>query len=101
MMNQVVLIGRMTQDVETKEENGKEISVITIAVSRQFKNENGEYDTDLIPVIIWGGIATNVKEYCRKGDLMGIRGRLQVESGNIQVIAEKVTFLSSKKSEEE
>lgn len=105
MLNQTVIVGRITQDLEIKElENGVKISVITLAVPRSFKNENGEYDTDFIPCILWKGIAENVKEYCKKGDIVGVKGRVQSNDGVIELVAEKVTFLSSsskKESEEQ
>lgn len=97
MINSLMLIGRMTKDVETKEKDGKEYAEIVIAVNRSFKNADGIYETDFIPVILWNGIANNVKKYCRKGDLMGIKGRIETREDKIVVIAEKVSFLSSNK----
>lgn len=101
MLNQIILVGRLVSDPQINEtENGK-VSTITLAVSRSFKNEEGIYETDFIPIILWEGIATNVNEYCKKGDLLGVKGRLQTKDNKIEVVAEKVTFLSSKKSNEE
>lgn len=100
MLNQMILVGRLTSDPTiTKLEDGKEISTINLAVSRSFKNANGEYETDFIPVILYSGSATNTAEYCKKGDIVGVKGRIQTVDGNIELIAEKVTFLSSKKDE--
>ena len=45
-------------------------------------------------------MADNVKEYCKKGDIAGIKGRLQVREGKVEVVAEKVTFLSNRKENE-
>ena len=111
MLNQIVLVGRLVKDVEVKElESGKRVANAVLAVPRSFKNENGEYDTDFIDVILWNGVAENTAEYCRKGDLIGIKGRLETndsinENGEVrnytQVVAEKVTFLSSNKKESE
>ena len=111
MLNQAVLVGRLTKDLEVKEmENGKKISSITLAVSRCFKNENGEYDTDFVDVVLWNSIAESTAQYCKKGDIVGIKGRIQTrdvefEDGSqrkvIEIIAEKITFLSNKKSDEE
>ena len=111
MLNQTVLVGRVVRDVEVKElESGKKVANMTIAVPRSYKNINGEYDTDFIDVILWEAIATNVNEYCHKGDLIGIKGRLQSRTIEIdeetkeyvlELVAEKVTFLSSKKENEE
>ena len=105
MMNQVIMVGRLVREVEVKElESGKKVSNITIACSRPYKNADGEYDTDFIDVVLWDGIASNTKEYCKKGDILGVKGRLQTniyekEDGTKikkqEVIAEKLTFLSS------
>ena len=100
MLNQMILVGRLTSDPTiTKLEDGKEISTINLAVNRSFKNANGEYETDFIPVSLYNTIANNTAEYCKKGDIVGIKGRIQTVNGNIELIAEKVTFLSSKKEE--
>lgn len=103
MTNQIVLVGRLTQDLEIKElESGIKAAYITLAIPRSFKNQDGEYETDFVPVTLLGGIAENTAEYCRKADLIGARGRVQSQDGKIEIIAEKVTFLSStiKESEE-
>lgn len=105
MLNQLVIAGRLTQNPEIKElENGKKVCTITVAVPRSYKNADGTYDTDFIDCILWNGIAENTCEYCKKGDLVGIKGRLQITINEnvktIEVIAEKVSFLSSKKVEE-
>lgn len=111
MLNQVVLVGRLTEDptlIPTISEN--KISSITIAVQRTFKNEDGIYDIDFIRCILKNGIATSVVEYCHKGDIVGVKGRVQSgvyedENGNktysVDIIADKVTFLSSNKDEDE
>lgn len=110
-MNQVVIVGRLTKDPEVKElEDGKKVSNMTLAVQRSFKNEEGVYEADFINVNLWNGIAQNTAEYCKKGDIVGVKGRLQTstyedkESGDnkfrLDVVAEKVTFLSSKTKDE-
>jgi len=105
MLNQTVLVGRLVKDPELREtETGNKMTHITLAVPRSYKNVDGEYDTDFISCVLWKGIAENAVEYCHKGDLVGIKGRLQ--SRNIEtdterrqiteLVAEKVTYLSSK-----
>lgn len=111
MLNQVILVGRLTKDLEVKTlDDGKKVTSITIAVPRNFKNAEGEYETDFIECILWNSIAENTAEYCKKGDIIGVKGRLQSSSYEkedgtkiykTEVIAEKVTFLSSKKEESE
>lgn len=109
MLNQAVLVGRIVADPELREtENGNKMTKITLAVPRSFKNSEGNYDTDFISCVLWQGVAENTVEYCRKGDLVGIKGHIQTRSFEVdeekkyvtEVIAEKVTFLSSKKQEE-
>ena len=93
MLNQIVLVGRISKDIEVE---GETKAIVTLAVPRSFKNADGEYETDFIPCVLWNGIATNTKEYCRKGDLVGVKGRIQSNENGITVVAEKVTFLSTK-----
>lgn len=110
-MNQVVLVGRMTSNPNVIEtENGKKYTVINLAVQRAFKNQDGIYETDFIRCILWNGIASNTCEFCKIGDVIGIKGRLQnriYENNNeetqyiTEVIAERVTFLSSNKIKKE
>lgn len=109
MLNQVVLVGRLTTDPTCSTlENGKKRTTINLAVSRSYKNTEGVYDTDFINCILWNGIAENTCEYCKKGDIVGIKGRLQANSYEkdgitkyvTDVIVEKVTFLTGKKSDE-
>lgn len=101
MLNQVVLVGRLTDKPEIIEtEEGKKYGTVTLAVPRSFKNDEGVYETDFIPCVLYNGIVEQVSEWCKKGDLVGIKGRVQTEEGKIQFIAEKVTFLSSKKGDE-
>ena len=110
MLNQVVLVGRLTSDPEVlKTENGKKRTSVTIAVTRSYKNTEGLYDTDFIRCILWNGVASNTCEYCKKGDVVGVKGRIQTRDVEledethkkyVEVIAEKVTFLSSKKADE-
>lgn len=99
MLNQTLVVGRMVNEPVLEEnENGKKVCVVTLAVPRSFKNSEGEYDTDYIDVTLWDKIASNTIEYCKQGDVLGIKGRLQKLKGNsLQVVAEKVTFISSKK----
>ena len=109
MLNQAVLVGRIVKDPEVKDTDKGKVANVTLAVPRSFKNMNGEYDTDFISCVLWKGIAENTAEYCKKGDLVGIKGRIQTRNVElddthkqfVEVIAEKVTFLSSKRKEDE
>ena len=109
MLNQTVIVGRLVKEPELREtENGNKVTNITLAVPRSYKNMNGEYETDFISCVLWKGIAESTVEYVKKGDLLGIKGRIQsrtieTECDNIkqvvELVAEKVTFLSSKRKE--
>ena len=101
MLNQVMIVGRIANEVEVLEtENGKKVGYITIASQRSYKNEDGNYETDFIPCTLWNGIIENVAEYCKKGDIVGIKGRIQNDNDKLVIVAEKVTFLSTKKGDE-
>ncbi len=114
-MNQLILVGRIVSDPEINEtENGRKTCTVTLAINRNYKNADGIYETDFIPVVMWNGISHNVCEFCKKGDVIGVRGKLQssitTDDGNtidenkkreLIVIAERVSFLSSGKKTEE
>ena len=109
MLNQVILVGRLVRNPEVYEtETGRKRSQITLAVARSYKNQNGEYDTDFLDCTLWTGIAENTAEYCKSGDVIGVKGRLQTwllenEDGSkykkVEIVAEKVTFLSSARND--
>lgn len=102
MTNQVIVVGKLAEDIKIeKDEKNIEIAKIKINVARPFKNADGIYESDIIPCVLWAGIMSKAVEYCHKGDLLGVRGRLQMMDDKIQVIAEKITFLSSSKEKEE
>ncbi len=110
MLNQMVVVGRLTSDLELREsENGNQYSTLTLAVPRAFKNAEGVYETDFIPVKLFGKVAEHTSEYCHKGDIVGVKGRVQSGSYekdgetkfSLDIVAEKVTFLSSKNKEHE
>ena len=107
-MNQILLVGRLTDTPEILSTENNSRTVINLAVPRSYKNQEGIYETDFIGCILWNGLAKRIKEYCKKGDLVGIKGRLQVrnyidekeEKKYIsEVMVESITFLSSNKLE--
>ena len=109
MLNNTVLVGRLTSNPTIEEnENGVKVCRITLAVPRNYKNAEGVYETDFIPCVLWKGIAENTAEYCRQGDLVGVKGRIQRKGNDytangypiLEIIADKVTFLSSAKKED-
>lgn len=104
-MNNVTLVGRLTTDPEIKENSdGTQRTIINVAISRDYRNSDGIYEADFIRCVLWNGIASATKDYCHKGDVVGIKGRLQsrVYENNenekkhiLEVIVDKVTFISS------
>lgn len=109
-MNNVSLVGRLTADPVLKDlESGKKVSNITLAISRPFKNHEGLYETDFFPITLWQGLAESVTQYCLKGSQISVSGRLQMNLSylndkplqTIEIIAEKISFLSSAKKDEE
>lgn len=109
MLNQIILVGRLVRDITVnKSSTGTKVATISLAIPRSFKNMDGTYDTDFIDCVAFENIAANTAEYCNKGDIIGVKGRIQSrttnEEGNnknvIDIIAEKVTFLTSKKADE-
>lgn len=111
MLNQIVLVGRLTRDIEVhKGDSGMKVATISLAIPRSFKNADGVYDTDFVDCVAFDNIAENTSEYCGKGDIVGIKGRVQtrqVENDEgekktlKEIIAERVTFLSNSKEKEE
>ena len=113
MLNQIILVGRLTRDITVnKSENGIKVATISLAIPRSFKNSDGVYDTDFVDCVAFDTIAENTSEYCSKGDIVGVKGRIQtrmVESKEkdkreekvTEIICEKITFLSSHTKEEE
>lgn len=106
MLNEIILVGRLTNNIVVNTtDKGKKIGNLTLAVPRSFKNMDGLYETDFIPCLLWEEKATLAKDYCHTGDIVGIKGRLQsriveTEQGKrnqLEVVAERLTFLSSKK----
>ncbi|QHJ77816.1 MAG: hypothetical protein [Bacteriophage sp.] len=81
MINRVVLIGRLTRDLELKTtQSGLSVASFTLAVNRQFTDANGNRGADFINCVIWKKSAENLCKYTHKGSLIGIDGRLQTRS---------------------
>lgn len=109
MLNRIVLIGRLTRDVELRfTQEGKAVANFTLAVDRPFKNQRGEKEADFIRTVVWGKQAENCANHIGKGRLVATDGRLQIRSydGNdgqrkyiTEVVAENVRFLDRPKDE--
>ena len=106
MYNLVYLIGRLTADPELNNlDNGKQVLSINIAVQRSYKNQDGIYEADFIKCVLWDGIASRTSEYCRKGDLVALRGQIRTSSYiddkeekryKTEIVVEKISFLATK-----
>ena len=110
MINSTVLVGRMTKDAELKY-TGNNIAVasFSLAVNRNFKDANGERETDFINCVIWRQQAENLANWAKKGALIGITGRIQTRSYENQqgqriyvteVVAESFQMLESRAARE-
>lgn len=81
MINNVVLIGRLTRDVELRYTPiNVAVATFTLAVNRNFKNADGEREADFINCIMWRQQAENLANWTKKGMLIGITGRIQTRS---------------------
>ncbi|MGQ5514266.1 single-stranded DNA-binding protein [Streptococcus anginosus] len=110
MINNVVLVGRMTRDAELRyTPQNQAVATFTLAVNRNFKNQSGERDADFINVVIWRQQAENLANWAKKGALIGITGRIQTRNYENQqgqrvyvteVVADNFQLLESRASRE-
>ena len=107
-MNKVVLVGRLTKDVELRTTpQGVSVCSFSIAVNRRFKNANGEYEADFINCVAWRQTAEFLSKYFSKGRMVGISGSIQTRSWEkdgerryaTEVLAEEAYFVESKSGE--
>lgn len=77
-MNKLSLVGRIVRDVDIRtSQNGKTIARFTVAAQRKYKNNEGNYDSDFIPCVAFDKSAEFIEKYFKKGDMIGITGRMQ------------------------
>ena len=111
-MNKVVLVGRLTREVELRyiAGTGTPVATFSVAVDREFSDKDGKRVTDFIDVQTWGKTAETCANYIGKGSLVAIQGSIRVDSyqdqeGNnrkiTRVNANRVQFLDSKKEKQE
>src|SRR5690625_1930929 len=106
MLNRVVLVGRLTKDPDLRyTPNGVAVANFTIAMHRPFTNQDGTREADFINCVVWRRPAENLANYMKKGNQVGVDGRLQSRSYEGQdgktvyvteVVADSVQFLESK-----
>ncbi|KAA9317822.1 single-stranded DNA-binding protein [Streptococcus anginosus] len=81
MINNVVLVGRLTRDAELRyTPQNQAVATFNLAVNRNFKNQSGEREADFINVVIWRQQAENLANWTKKGSPIGITGRIQTRS---------------------
>lgn len=81
MINNVVLVGRLTKDPDLRyTANGAAVATFTLAVNRNFTNQNGTREADFINCVIWRKPAETLANYARKGTLLGVVGRIQTRN---------------------
>lgn len=81
MVNQVVIVGRLTRDIELRATTtGREVANFSVAVNRNYKNAQGEYDADFINCVAYGQTARFASSYLGKGRLVSIVGRIQTRT---------------------
>ena len=110
MINNVVLVGRMTRDAELRyTPNNVATASFTLAVNRTFKNQAGEREADFINCVIWRQQAENLANWAKKGALIGVTGRIQTRSYDnaqgqrvyvTEVVAENFQMLESRAARE-
>ncbi|PKK95813.1 MAG: single-stranded DNA-binding protein [Tenericutes bacterium HGW-Tenericutes-4] len=105
-MNKVILIGNLTKDPEiTSTTGGVSVTKFTVAVSRKFKNAEGEYESDFINCVAWRNTAEFVHKYFKKGQKLAVIGSIQTRNYDAQdgtkryvteVVAEEVEFVEKR-----
>ena len=107
MLSQTIIIGRTTKEPEFRQtQNGVAVATFTIACDRNFKNAQGEKETDFFNIVCWRGLAETVGRYLGKGRLVAVSGRLQNRSYEAkdgtkryitEIVASEVQFLDRAK----
>ena len=102
MLNRIVLIGRLTRDPEMRyTSNGIAVTSFTLAVQRNYTNQQGEREVDFINIVAWRKLAEHCAQYLSKGRLVAVEGSLQIRKNesdgrtyiNPEVVADNVRFL--------
>lgn len=110
MINRVILVGRIAKDLELKStQSNISFCNFTLAVNRPFTEKDGTRQADFIQVVAWKKQAENLVKYQNKGSLIGVDGRIQTRSyevdGNMryvtEVVADNIAYLESKREEQQ
>jgi len=110
MINNVVLVGRLTKDPDLRfTSSGSAVATFTLAVNRNFTNANGNREADFIQCVIWRKPAETMANYAKKGTLLGVTGRIQTRNYENQqgqrvyvteVVCENFQLLESLRSDD-
>jgi single-strand DNA-binding protein len=110
MLNQILLVGRIKGKIKTVEnEYGDEMNEFDLSVKREYRNEKGEYDEDIIKCIAWKDHMNTTEDTYKNNTLVGIKGELRTGTYNLKVeknteelyldtytvLVKKITYLSS------
>lgn len=105
MINRVVMVGRMTRDPELRRTgSGAAVTSFTLALNRNYNSADGQ-QADYISCVVWNKVAENVAQYCSKGSLVGVEGRLRSRTYDnaqgqrvyvTEVVCDSVQFLETK-----
>lgn len=108
MLNRIIIMGRLTRDPELRHtQSGTAVASFSLAVDRDFKNQNGEKETDFIDVVAWRNSAEFVSRYFTKGRMAVVEGRLQIRDWtdkdggrrrSAEVVADSIYFGDSKRT---
>ena len=108
-MNKIILIGRNTKDIELRTTtSGTEVASFTLAVNRNYKNAEGNYEADFISCVAYKGLAKTISNYVKKGDRLAVDGRLQTRNYTnsegtkvyvTEIIVENIDFIETRKKE--
>lgn len=105
MLNHIVMMGRLTRDPELRSAGETPVCSFRLACDRDFKNKNGEKETDFVEVVVWRKLAENVARYFSKGRMAVVEGRLQIRPWtdkdgekrySTEIVADHVYFGDSK-----
>lgn len=109
MINHATLVGRLTRDVDLKyTNNGTAVASFTVAVDRNFKNAQGERETDFINCVMWRKAAESFAKYTHKGSLVGVEGQIQTRTYDnkqgqtvhvTELVVDQFSFLDPKKTD--
>ena len=106
-MNKVILVGRLTKDPEMRTTaSGVNSTTFTLAVNRNFTNQNGEREADFLNCVAWRKLAETISKFCTKGSQVAVEGRIQTRSYDAQdgskryvteIMVDNIDFLGSRK----